>query len=30
MSDGAGPAPVERGHAAAARGDWQHAFDLFS
>lgn len=28
MSDGAGPALVERGHAAAARGDWQHAFDL--
>ena len=30
MSDGAGPALVERGHAAAARGDWQHAFDLFT
>jgi tetratricopeptide (TPR) repeat protein len=29
MSDGAGPAVVERGHAATARGDWQHAFDLF-
>lgn len=30
MSDGAGPALVERGHAAAACGDWQHAFDLFT
>ena len=30
MSDGAGPALVERGHAAAARSDWQHAFDLFT
>jgi len=29
MSDGAGPGLVERGHAAAARGDWQDAFDLF-
>jgi tetratricopeptide (TPR) repeat protein len=28
MSDGAGPGLVERGHAAAARGDWQDAFDL--
>lgn len=28
MSDGAGLGLVERGHAAAARGDWQDAFDL--
>jgi tetratricopeptide (TPR) repeat protein len=28
MSDGAGPGLVERGHAAAARGEWQDAFDL--
>jgi tetratricopeptide (TPR) repeat protein len=28
MSDGAGPGLVERGHAAAARGDWQNAFAL--
>jgi tetratricopeptide (TPR) repeat protein len=28
MSDCAGPGLVERGHAAAARGDWQDAFDL--
>ena len=30
MSDGAGPDLVERGHAAAARNDWQDAFDLFT
>lgn len=28
MSDDAGPGLVERGHAAAARGEWQDAFDL--
>ena len=30
MSDDAGPALVERGHAAAARGDWQRALDLLT
>ena len=28
MSDDAGPSPVERSHAAAARGEWQEAFEL--
>ena len=28
MSEGVGPGLVERGHAAAVRGDWQDAFDL--
>jgi tetratricopeptide (TPR) repeat protein len=28
MSDGAGPGPVERAGDAAARGNWQRAFDL--
>ena len=28
MSDGAGGGPVERARDAAARGDWQQAFDL--
>ena len=28
MSDGAGLGVVERAHSAAARGDWQQAFDL--
>ena len=28
MSDGAGAGLVERAHSAAARGDWQQAFDL--
>ena len=28
MSDGAGLGVVERARAAAARGDWQQAFDL--
>src|SRR5687767_10460603 len=28
MSDGAGPGLVERGRAAAARAEWQNAFDL--
>ena len=28
MSDGAGGGLVERARAAAARGDWQQAFDL--
>ncbi len=28
MSDDAGPGLVERARSAAARGDWQHAFDL--
>ncbi len=28
MSDGAGRSLVERAHDAAARGDWQQAFDL--
>jgi tetratricopeptide (TPR) repeat protein len=29
MSDVAGPGLVDRGHSAAARGDWQDAYDLF-
>jgi tetratricopeptide (TPR) repeat protein len=29
MSDGADAGLVERAHSAAARGDWQQAFDLF-
>src|SRR5919106_737559 len=30
MSDGAGRAVLERAHAAAARGAWEEAFDLFT
>src|SRR3954468_23383822 len=30
MSDGTGSGLVERGHSAAARGDWQQAFDLLA
>ncbi len=29
MRDGVGPGLVERAHSAAARGDWQEAFDFF-
>jgi hypothetical protein len=29
MSDGVGEAVVQRAHDAAARGDWEEAFDLF-